>query len=972
MSRMQSPAFVGHLKTLFGAGTLSGLGEGELLERFLSQRDETAFEEIMARHGPMVLGICRRWLDDPHEVDDAFQAVFLILVRNAAAMRNRNSLSSWLYGISLRVAQRARSNAARRHSRERQDPDGLSMAQSKEHPPTNHETSLILDEEIRLLPERQQAAIVLCLVRGKTHEAAAAELGIPLGTVKSRLAGGRATLVRRLSRRGVAPSIALGTASVSEHLLASAIPQELARQTLEAAMRLAISRALRGAAIVASVQNLVKGVLSAMRFARMKSVVMGLAVVGILVGTSTALVLAQAGRAHVPVPVAPAQNAAVPASPPRLDLYGDPLPSGAITRFGTIRHRQEAPIYRIAFTRDDRFIVTDGDDSQLRVWDARDGKLLRRIGVDIEALTDFALSSNGKTVAIAGVNLVPGKGGVRRVDFRELATGRQVSAGSWVEHSTFPRVAIDPDRRLLVTASPEGELEVVNIKTGTQTARLNLENEGVDFIAFSADRNRLAVAGSVKGNTTFHGRRLRVFDLKSASDFRSVAKFDANVGDLAFSPDGSLFAGSDVGTLIFLDVPSGRSQRIENAFMREVAFSADGQRLVGSRLNDLALWSPSERKYINKLDSSCRLSGQLAFSFDGRTVAANGGRNVLHLWDIASGHEQDVPRDAHEEPVSAAVVTPDGEKLITASADRTMRVWSMATGRQLKVLNQPDTVVTMVSSRDGRSVLAGMRFNAGTYLWVVAGDGSPAFFDAPEDRRGRMKSSFGMIALGFADQDRSVLSFSAGGQLRRWSAKERRIQSDVSLSSLIEPMPIKTEIKGTFSAAMFFAGGRKLAAIDSGLHIIDVASGKETGRVGRADRDGLVAVSPTNQTLAITRPGSPIAFKRMGNGESTDVHSSAKIVLLDANTCGENHQIDIAGSDVWALAFSPEGKTLAATSGWETGQIHLYEVASGQELRTIDTPAIRTPALTFSPDGSKLICGMADTSVLVWDLHAKP
>ena len=108
MTRLHSPTFFNHLKTLFRVGTLSGLGEGELLERFLANHDETAFEEILARHGPMVLGVCRRWLDDPDDGEDAFQAVFLILVQKAAKLGSRNSLSSWLYSVSLKVAKRAR------------------------------------------------------------------------------------------------------------------------------------------------------------------------------------------------------------------------------------------------------------------------------------------------------------------------------------------------------------------------------------------------------------------------------------------------------------------------------------------------------------------------------------------------------------------------------------------------------------------------------------------------------------------------------------------------------------------------------------------------------------------------------------------------------------------------------------------------------------------------------------------------
>ncbi len=971
MTRTQSPTFVSQLKTLFGAGTLTGLGEGELLERFLSQRDESAFEEILARHGPMVLGICRRWLSDPHEVDDAFQAVFLILVRKAAALRDRNSLANWLYGVSLRVAQRARQNIARRRVREHQDTEVLSMAQSIEHRPADHETLLILDEEIRRLPEKQQAAIVLCLVQGKTHEAAAAELGCPLGTVKSRLAGGRAELARRLGRRGIAPAVALTSASVSERVLASSIPQDLARQTLEAALRVGISGSIRGAAITASVRNLVDGVLTAMRFARAKSVTMVLAVAGILIGASTAFVLAQTGRARGPEPVVPAQAQKVAASggTPRVDLYGDPLPSGATMRFGTIRHRQEAPIYRIAFTRDDRFILTDGDDSQLRIWDAKDGKLVRRIAVDIEALSDFALSSDGKTVAVTGIDLVPGKGFVRRVVFHELVTGREVSRGSWVESGIARRLALEPDRRLLCAATHDGILHMIRAETGTEIASVVLENESVEHVSFLVDRNRLAVASSVNGNISLHGRRLRVFDVKDPSAFRSVTRFDVECGDFAFSPDGSLFAGSEFATLIFVDVASGTSQRIENAFIKQMAFSTDGQRLVGRQPERLVLWNPVERKYLSQFDASPRLAGQLAFSIDGRTVAASGGPNVLHLWDADSGREQLAPGDAHGDPVSAAVVTPDGEKLITASADRTLRVWSLATGRQIKVLNQTDTVVTMLSSPDSQSVMVGMRFEPGVYRWVIAGDGSPSFLSSPRDPSRHAPRKFGPIGLGSVDQGRSVLEFSEDGYLRRWSVKDRRIEREASFNSLREP--IISDMVETFTAAAILADGQKLAVVagHSGLHIVDVDSGKETGRVRDAT---LVACSPDNRTLAIKRRGSADQFRRLDGDVQTDVSTIATIVLVDADTCREKHQININGSDVWALAFSPDGKTLAATTGWETGQIHLYDVATGQEFRTIDTPAIRTPVLTFTSDGTKLVCGMADTSVLIWDIGAKP
>src|SRR3954449_1743171 len=109
------------IQTLFGAGAVAGLSDGELLEQFAARRGdaaEAAFAALVRRHGPMVWGVCRRTLDDPHAAADAFQATFLVLVRKAAAVRVGDSLGRWLYGVSRKVAARASITAARRAARE--------------------------------------------------------------------------------------------------------------------------------------------------------------------------------------------------------------------------------------------------------------------------------------------------------------------------------------------------------------------------------------------------------------------------------------------------------------------------------------------------------------------------------------------------------------------------------------------------------------------------------------------------------------------------------------------------------------------------------------------------------------------------------------------------------------------------------------------------------------------------------------
>jgi RNA polymerase sigma factor (sigma-70 family) len=968
MGSLHSRSLVAEFRALFSSGTLSGLGEGALLERFIAQSDETAFEEILARHGPMVLGICQGWLEDPHDVEDAFQAVFLILVRKAASLRDRSSLSNWLYGVSLRVARRARIVASRRKSHERQDNQRLLTAETTEPSMPDQETLLILDEEIGRLPEKQRAAIVLCLVQGKTHETAAVELSCPIGTVKSRLASGRSKLVRRLTRRGMAPTLGPGTVLEPAHLMASAIPHELARQTLEAGLRLGISRSLRGAAVAVSVQNLIEGVIGTMMLARLRSFAIGIAAIGVFVSATTAFLLARQNRAREMPPALVLRTVPTPiARPAKLDLYGDPLPPDASMRLGTIRHRQDAPIYRIALTPDGQFVVTDGDDGQLRVWDAQDGKLIRRFAVGIDALSDFALCSDGKSIATIGISLVAGEGFVWHVVYSELATGRELSRESWKDRATTSQLALCPDRRLLLNGTTDGHLRLVNTATGALCGQVTINNELFTQSAFSADGNRVLVASNGLGKS-IPSNRIRVFDVTNTRELRTLATLDVSYGQLAFSPDGNMVAFTHSLALVMWNVSSGAQSRHENAFMTDLEFSRDGHSLIGIRSPGdwIQFWSPTTPRLVNQFQTLSPLGGWISLSSDKRTVAASGGPHVLRLWDIASERERSRTDNAHEDSINSVLLTSDGKTVATASDDQTVRLWNLASGRQSRVLKHRDKVVQMWLLEDGL-LITGAKHRGYCYVWDIAKEQDPVIL---------MESSpyhHMPLAAARSEQDRSILIFSDDGSLRRWNLKERRIEDTVSFQFLTEPITLDPKVMESFSSAKLYMGGRRLAAIGihSGLRVVDVEKRSEIGRFPGAQ---IVIASPDEKSFAVCTQSEHQALKRYGNlsrGMRTH-HTSGTIILLDSETIHEKLRIEVPGSMVWALAFSPDGKTLAATTGWETGQVHFYEVATGRELRTIDTPAIRTQALAFSPDGSKLVCGMADTSVLVWDVGGNP
>ena len=192
MAGSTSVALLHDIQTLFDAGTAAGLSDRQLLERFAGRRDaaaEAAFEVLVLRHGPMVLRVCRNVLHDPNDAQDAFQATFLVLVRRVGAVRQLESLGGWLYGVANRVAARARVEAARRRAVEGRA--ALRVVEAFDRPLLEaepEEFGPIVQEEVRRLPEKYRAAVVLCYWEGLTQEQAAVQLGIPLGTVRSRVA----------------------------------------------------------------------------------------------------------------------------------------------------------------------------------------------------------------------------------------------------------------------------------------------------------------------------------------------------------------------------------------------------------------------------------------------------------------------------------------------------------------------------------------------------------------------------------------------------------------------------------------------------------------------------------------------------------------------------------------------------------------------------------------------------------------
>jgi RNA polymerase sigma factor (sigma-70 family) len=253
------------LERIFQGETVSGLSEWQLLVRYLEHRDELAFAALVARHGPMVMGTCRRMLSGGADAEDAFQATFLVLVRRARTLGPRDAIGPWLHGVAARVSMRARAQAARRR---RLEPSGGELNVFAAAAEPDAELAAIVDEEVSRLPEKYRLPILLCYVQGLTHEEAARQLEWPVGSVKGRLARARDLLRGRLLRRGIAPAAAILGSSIAREACA-ALDRTILEQTVRNCMKITLGQASVDAVSI-SIASLVKGALSAMIVEKMK------------------------------------------------------------------------------------------------------------------------------------------------------------------------------------------------------------------------------------------------------------------------------------------------------------------------------------------------------------------------------------------------------------------------------------------------------------------------------------------------------------------------------------------------------------------------------------------------------------------------------------------------------------------------------------------------------------------------------
>ncbi len=291
----QLEGVIRHLRNVAHLHDSAQVGDAELLERFIAHRDQGAFELLVRRHGPMVLGVCRRVLGNEKDAEDAFQATFLVLVRKATAIIPRTQVGNWLHGVAHKTALKAKAMVQKRRVKERE----AGVARRRNATDDTWESLLeILDGELNALPEKYRAPIVLCDLEGLSYREAAARLRCPQGTLSGRLTRARALLARRVARHGV-PVTTVALAALLAREASAAVPPSLVAWAIKAGAVFAAGKALTEGVVSAKVASLTEGVLKMLLLSKLKSVAGGLLLVAAIIAVSwtwTAAVSARAGE----------------------------------------------------------------------------------------------------------------------------------------------------------------------------------------------------------------------------------------------------------------------------------------------------------------------------------------------------------------------------------------------------------------------------------------------------------------------------------------------------------------------------------------------------------------------------------------------------------------------------------------------------------------------------------------------------
>ncbi len=940
-----APTLLRHLHRL-AAPTVS---DTALLTRWAERHDQGAFAELVSRHGPMVLGVCRRVLGDAQHAEDVFQATFLVLADKAEALRRPDALPGFLYHVALRLARKARAAARRRPACAR--PEAPEPPDRQPHPLdvlSGRELLAQLDEEVARLPRAYRLPVLLCVLQERSVEEAAGLLGWSAGSVRGRLTRGRERLRDRLTRRGL--SLSVGAVTV---LAPAALPERL---------RAAAVRNLANP-VSPAVRTLAAGFAPALT-PRMFALGVLLAVAGLV----TALTLGAAPQPQAPAAPAPAGPPAKAPERPRVDRHGDPLPPGAIARLGTVRFRVTDEVQALAYAPDGKTLAV-ASYGGLSFFDTASGKRVGHIKstwMHPEVL--LAYSPDGKRLA-ARLMERTGKGSGWLIRVWELPGGAKsraypVENPFWLGWSA----AGEP----LAMALEQGGLRLHELAAG-RSRRFDFADaprpQLFNYTVFAATPGARRIAVADAGRRTIH-----LLDTTGGGTRRTLEPKDGILFSLDFSPDGKRLVSATSTGLQMWDVASGKALYTREAKdgYRLTRFSPDGKWLaVPAGGWAIAFWDAETGKERGRTQRDTDYAPHFAFSPDSKTFATlERHGSAAHLWDVPSGRLRREPV-GHTGRPGGLSFTPDGRRVATGAMDGLIHVWDPDTGEPLVHIKKRGWVRNALFSADGRQIFSAW---TGDQVWISdARTGARQHVLKVEDPDSPDSYQSG-LSMRLSADGKTLVAFSsyyaknqAGPRhqetlITGWDAATRKllfrrrhpastvwgvITADARV--LAVPHPSADELIGRAVGA----GPMRLEDLRTGEPLLTIPAPEGQTWPMTFSPDGRLLAASNSHHKPPARGAPAVSSETV---RLFEVASAAEVLSLPRTFQSR-------------AAFSADGRLLAVAAPERS--IVVWDLARGRELRRFTGFDTEVASLGFSPDGRRLLSGLDDSTVLVWDVGAR-
>jgi RNA polymerase sigma factor (sigma-70 family) len=910
--------------------------EAELLDRFVRWRDEDAFAALVARHGTMVLGVCRRVLRDADLAEDVAQATFLALARSAGTIRRADTLAAWLHRTACHLALKQRRAETRRRRREVRAhllapapaPDPLDEV-------TVRELLAIFDEEVQRLPERYRLPLILCCLEGCTLEEAARRLEWTPGSVKGRLERARLRLHVRLVRRGLT-------------LPAALVGLEAVRGVVPAA-----------GFITATLQAVAESGIRSTTMSWTKVLFPLLLAVGVV--AAGALSTPRAEKQTGPQKKAADQPAKKQQA--RTDRHGDPLPDGALARLGTIRWRAAGEIEALALAPDGNCLATASRDG-LCLLD-QGGRLMKHIRPPHTSFERLAFAPDGKRLACWCMVPAGRDRGKWVVQIRERPTGRMAREYD-AEHLQW--LGWSPGGELLAVILVKGAVLFRDLAAGKER---RLETKDLPEPHYRLASCACAPAAKLLA-VPDQRAVIHVWDLTTGKKRCTIEPKGRFVPGLALSPDGKTLASltrlaGDRQAVQLWDMATGKPTHTvaaDQKYLNTLAFAPDGKTLATVGWLDVRFHDPATGRERSRTKGPMSIGPSVSFTADGKTLATTERYSgAIHLWDVSTGALKPAPA-GHTNRPGRIDFSPDGRRVATTgSMDGTIFVWAPATGEALARFRRSGWVRACAFSADGRSLYSCLTGETVEFCDAATGRVLHTVKMTDPDRPDTRESGLDMRLSG---DKKTLVAFSHSYTKGRAGAEEGLLLTGWDVATRKELFRRRRAQVAMWPVVS--ADARVLAATPRGdrrekdfprrapVRLEDLATGKHLLDLPQVEGHTYpLGFSPDGRLLATTTSRYGV---RGGGGRE----ASYTVRLWELETAREVLAVPTSGNP--RVAFSADGRLLALPTPAE--EVQVWDLRRGQEAQRFKGAGPEVTSLAFSPDGRRLVSGLSDSTLLVW------